>query len=268
MNRKLSGLLVMLLVASLAAGGWFGWQKFRSVALAKGSEVRLLLVTPLEAGGTKSGDAVQFVVAEDVRVKDAVVIAKGSAARGEVTNSRGEGMLSGLTNQPARLEVKVTEITAADGTKIPSTTVYSFNRGNTGRTEVMAKIERLLGSENTKAAMEGLRKRIESGENIDLNSPEMKKSLAEIGNELGIEELADAATSGKASELADTVRMLRSGASLLDGGLSLGGALQVINVVDQAGKRLDRMLRGRTIRAHPGTPLNATTADKVNLRPN
>lgn len=227
-----------------------------------------MLVTPLEAGGSKAGDTVQFVVTEEVRAKDAVLIPKGSAARGEVINSRGEGMLSGLTNQPARLEVKVTEITAADGSRIPSTTVYAFNRGNTGRTDVMAKVERLLGSENTKAAMEALRKRIESGEKVDLNSPEMKKALTEIGNELGIEELADAATSGKASELADTVRMLRSGASLLDGGLSLGGALQVINVVDQAGKRIDRMLRGRTIRAHPGTPLTATTASTVKVRPN
>src|SRR5262245_27815736 len=91
----------------------------KEVTIAKGAEVDLLLLRQIEAGSTREGTLVPFMVAEDVRNPTGdVVIEKGTIAEGEVTWSRSEGTMSGMMRKPARLEVAIKRTRAPGGETI------------------------------------------------------------------------------------------------------------------------------------------------------
>lgn len=78
----------------------------------------LVMVRPTETisgKNARSGDTVNFVVAQDVKIGNAVVIRAGAQANGRVT----EGKKAGVVGQPGKLAVELQTVRAVDGTMIP-----------------------------------------------------------------------------------------------------------------------------------------------------
>jgi transcription elongation GreA/GreB family factor len=84
-----------------------------NVALTDGTPVKLRLGTAAAANGTRVGETIELEVAEDVRVSDVVVIAKGNVANAEVT-----GLHAGL-GSGTRFDVNLRSITLSDEHVIP-----------------------------------------------------------------------------------------------------------------------------------------------------
>jgi hypothetical protein len=118
---KMQTLLAML-VTGFTLNGWAQTQAAPTGA-ASTAPVNIVLAdgTPvkLRMGSTSTvarvGESLQLEVAEDVRVGDVVVIAKGSAANAGVTNLR-----SGANNgRGGWLDINLESVTLADGHKVP-----------------------------------------------------------------------------------------------------------------------------------------------------
>jgi hypothetical protein len=84
-----------------------------NVALTDGTPVKLRLGNAAAANGTRVGETIELEVAEDVRVSDVVVIAKGNVANAEVT-----GLHAGL-GSGTRFDVNLRSITLSDEHVIP-----------------------------------------------------------------------------------------------------------------------------------------------------
>ncbi|MGE0002555.1 MAG: hypothetical protein AB7T05_10845, partial [Fimbriimonadaceae bacterium] len=88
------------------------------VVVKADTPVKLLLVTPVASGGSKEGDTVRFVVAEDVLGGEGIVIGQGTVVEAKVSQSRSGSVAGTLTNRPARLVVDLGKLPATDGTQI------------------------------------------------------------------------------------------------------------------------------------------------------
>src|SRR5688500_6199471 len=82
--------------------------------LDSGTEVKLILMQQLSAGGSKEGEEVAFMVTEDVTRSGRILIPRGAIAYGRVNWSRSAGALSKITNEPARLAVTIDRTTSID----------------------------------------------------------------------------------------------------------------------------------------------------------
>jgi hypothetical protein len=85
-----------------------------NVVLADGTSLKLRMNSSTQPGSIRVGESLELEVAEDVRVGDVVVIAKGNAGRGEVTNLR-----SGGGSRGGWVDLSLESVTLADGTHIP-----------------------------------------------------------------------------------------------------------------------------------------------------
>jgi len=85
-----------------------------NVVLADGTPVRLTLGNAAAAKGVRMGENLELEVAEDVRVNEVVVIAKGSIANAEATNLR-----SGLNGHGGWIDINLDSVTLADGQRVP-----------------------------------------------------------------------------------------------------------------------------------------------------
>ena len=83
-----------------------------NVVLADGTPIKLRLGNTAASGGARIGENIELEVAEDVRVADVVVVAKGNIANAEVTGLHGGG--SG-----ARFDINLRSITLSDEHVIP-----------------------------------------------------------------------------------------------------------------------------------------------------
>jgi len=115
-SRRVRITSVCLLVAYVWAFGPI------HVARAEGRMIvpagTLVLVHPLDEITPKSynaGDTVEFVVAQDVKVEDQVVIKQGARARGQVTESK----KAGIAGMPAKIGIQLSSVEALDGSMIP-----------------------------------------------------------------------------------------------------------------------------------------------------
>lgn len=275
---KAAAILVVLLLA--AGGGYFAYDRTINTPriLPKGTSVDLVLLTPLQAGREAKGAPVALLVSQDVKASDGtVVIPKGARASGTVEWSRGENMLSTLSNQPARLTVDLDSITVPNG---PSVTIsaasgeeetYSFTRANTGKSAVQQKLDGLMAKPETRQLLEQLNRAVNGEAVPDLDSPENRKALEAIAKDLSLENLTEALTKD-AKPLTDAFSGLKAGKlaeGILfgDGMSTVFGALELLGSLDEVGNRIDRALRGRTIRALPGTPVKAYVSAEAHLRP-
>ena len=84
------------------------------VVLLDGTPVKLGLGNAAAAKGVRVGENLELDVAEDVRLSDVVVIAKGSIANAEVTNLR-----SGLNGHGGWVDINLDSVTLADGHRVP-----------------------------------------------------------------------------------------------------------------------------------------------------
>src|SRR5215472_530143 len=86
-----------------------------NVVLADGTVLKLRMNSSTQPGSIRVGETLELEVAEDVRVADVVVIAKGNVGRGEVTNLR-SGAGSG---RGGWVDLSLESVTLADGERIP-----------------------------------------------------------------------------------------------------------------------------------------------------
>lgn len=84
-----------------------------NVVLADGTPVKLRLGSTAAANAARVGENIELEVAEDVRVSDVVVIAKGNVANAEVT-----GLHAGL-GSGTRFDVNLRSITLSDDHAVP-----------------------------------------------------------------------------------------------------------------------------------------------------
>jgi hypothetical protein len=104
MSKKFSTLVLMgLAIASMAT------------IVPKGTDVRLSFDHDISSKTAKVGDKVDFHVVEDVKVDGQVVIKKGTAAVGTITDVA-RGRHFGVN---ARLKIRLDPIAGSDGTLVP-----------------------------------------------------------------------------------------------------------------------------------------------------
>jgi hypothetical protein len=84
-----------------------------NVVLQDGTALKLRLGTTAEGNGVRVGETLELEVAEDVRVGDVVVIAKGSTASAAVTNLRSGGNVKG-----GWIDINLDSVTLSDGERV------------------------------------------------------------------------------------------------------------------------------------------------------
>jgi hypothetical protein len=84
-----------------------------NLVLADGTPIKLRLGSTSAAGAARVGENIELEVAEDVRVSDVVVVAKGNIANAEVT-----GLHAGL-GSGTRFDINLSSITLSDEHVIP-----------------------------------------------------------------------------------------------------------------------------------------------------
>jgi len=86
-----------------------------SAVLADGTPLKLRMNSSTQPGSIRIGESLQLEVAEDVRISDVAVIAKGNAGLVEVTNLRS----GGGSGRGGWVDVNLDSVTLADGERIP-----------------------------------------------------------------------------------------------------------------------------------------------------
>lgn len=117
---RLSALLVCSLVVAIGANAQpqqdsAVYSDPAKIVLREGTPLRLSLAAPMSSKAAKIGDPVSFRVADPVLVDGMVVIPRGAAVEGKVTQSR----KSGAMGRPGELSVSVDRLFLSDSTSVP-----------------------------------------------------------------------------------------------------------------------------------------------------
>lgn len=245
------------------------------IVIPAGHEISVMLLTPLESGGTPKGEVATFVVASDVMVGDRIAVPQGTQVKAIVTNSRGAGAMSSMLNQPARLAIEFEPINLGS-VSIPlenpdkkGSAVYTFSRENTG-IPANSFLASALQDDNKRAALSELADLVENasadGSRID------DRRLREMVDELNLSHVksmldASDAAGAKSDELAGVLRALRTGATLSTGdiGLALGAIEELGGVAGEVTGTLKGIFKGRNIRAHVGTKVRLLVPSDVHI---
>jgi len=250
--------------------------------LSKGTEVPLILLRPIEAGGSREGLLVPFMVSADVTDEAGhVLIPKGTVAEGEVTWSRSEGTLSGLMNQPARLAVRFNRTRGAGGESVhlcaeidKPDEAFQFTRENTG---LAARFDGpTLDEALSETVAKSLSEFFASGDPSRLEAEtEARKWLIEATKAPGLESARafldpDAPERAQADDLKRVVKHLQDGTITKLAAPELMLAANALSELGRLASSVDRSLsaklKGRTIKAYAGTPVTARVADEVKVK--
>jgi hypothetical protein len=244
--------------------------------LARGTPVRAVLLTELTSGGSKEGSEVAMMVSEDVVESDGnVVVPRGAAVMGEVTWSRSEGTLGGLTNRPARLKFKFKHLILPGGKQIPLSAdpndpeaEFELNRANTGEVPGNGNMEQSATIEQNQATLESLRRLLDKGQ-LDEQDKEQISRLAADWKLDATQKIMD---EGRADQVSNLLEQIKGGAtvSALAGGsplIAVDAALELVKVVGKVGSKLSKTLGGRNIHAYVGTPVTAYVRDDLEVTP-
>lgn len=255
----------------------------KSLVLAKSTAVSLVLLRQISAGSTREGTLVPFMVAEDVADSSGnVLIPKGTIAEGEVTWSRSEGTLGGLTNRPARLAVAIKRTRGAGGESVHLVTdiekpdePYAFTRANTGLPDAQISAEgvaKLSGEEVSRKVQEKIEEFFETGDPRSLREDdEVRQMLSDLTKANDMSAAADMMDgSEKLGDIERLVKHVRDGSMT-----SLAGpqALLAVTALQEMGQlaqsvehAISSRLKGRTIKAYVGTPVRAFVASDVSVK--
>lgn len=249
------------------------------VKLTKGTSVPAVLMANLESGEAKEGDAVPFLVVDDVRVGNAVVVPKGTAFKGKVAWSRGQDALDAISNRPARLEVQVVELPAVDGkaVKLAATRELKeeehleFNRQNTGLDKLAPQIAAAVEDPKNAKALEALGQLVQNGSLGSVTEGTAKEELQKFTEAAGMSRLSEALTNGNQASVEDLMKKLQSGQSIslagADGALPLDAVIEVVRFAGQVPDRIGGMFKGRNIRAYIGTPVTVYVREDLDVIP-
>jgi hypothetical protein len=231
----------------------------KEITLAAGTPLKLILFDELTSGGSEKGSEVRLALAEPVSGLPAFC-----PATAVISQSRTEGTLGSLLNQPARLAFELKSLKAPGGEEIPlaanekGDTEYELNRDNTGRPDAPP------ASPDSETVQMSIRDLIQKGQSQGLDP----KQVADLAKRLNLSETAKLADSGKLDKVQSLIQSVRSGtgfASLADGG-TVGAAMELVRVAGDTCARLGRALGGRNIRAYPGTVVQAYVAKETKIK--
>ena len=245
----------------------------------KGAEVSLVLLRQLEAGSTREGTLVPFMVEEDVRnAEGKTILEKGSIAEGEVTWSRSEGTLSGMMGKPARLEVSIKRTRAPGGETVLLQAEkddpkggFAFTRGNTGLQD--ARVDTQGGETLTERVRDSVDEFFETGDASNLDArEEVREWLRRMASENEMDELREK-MDGSTSDLEKVIRSVRDGSitklTAPEMVLAVNAVMELGRLAHSVERSIGGKLKGRTIKAFVGTRARAYIADdtKVHAKP-
>lgn len=282
MKRALRFLGGLTILAAFGGGVWAYQQgllpfalKEPPVKVPKGTEVPLILLESLDAGGSKVGHQVKLAVVEDVVIDDRIVILRGTEATAEVTESRGASLMGAISNRPARLAIRLEKLRLRDGRTIDLQTedgkpIYTFTQANTvGRTDA-ARLDRLWEDPKSREALEKIAEGVRTG-SADAALP---AGVGELAGSLGLERTRDVAegraqTRSGGLTLDNAMRALQTGdmgavtgVDAVTTALALGELANLANSVED---KVRGLFKGRTIRATVGTPVTVVTAESFTV---
>lgn len=96
--------------------------------LTDGTPIKLKFKQAVSSKTAQKDDPIEFEVAEDVKVGNTIVIAKGAIAKGVVTNVRRSGMLG----RKGKLEIAIQEVTLVNGERVSLRGNQQAGGGNAG----------------------------------------------------------------------------------------------------------------------------------------
>ena len=241
----------------------------------KGAEVSLILLRQLEAGSTREGTLVPFMVAADVQnAEGKTILEKGSIAEGEVKWSRSEGTLSGMMGKPARLEVSIKRTRAPGGETVllqagreDPNDGYAFNRGNTGLQD--ARVDTQQSTTLNEQIRESIDEFFETGDASNLDArEEVREWVRRMASENGMEELKGK-MDGSTSDLEKVVRSVRDGSitklTAPEMVLAVHAVIELGRLAHSVERSIGGKFKGRTIKAFVGTPAKAYIAEDAKV---
>lgn len=104
--------------------------------LADGTPIKLKFKQEVSSKTAKPNDPVEFEVADEIRVGNAVVIAKGATAKGFVREVKRSGMLG----RKGKLDIAVTEVNLMSGERVSLRGSQAGGGGNAGGIIAVAAI--------------------------------------------------------------------------------------------------------------------------------
>lgn len=253
------------------------------VTVEKGTQIPLVLVTPLESGGSAEGKEVKLVVAEDVKGPNGkTVIEQGALATGKVVKSRSGSLAGTLTNKPARLEIELVDVVSADGHKVKiqgpeGEKAYAFDQANTKIDESPNLVDAVTDPK-ARDTVVAIARQLASGEEA---SPEEKKKaddqLKNLAEKYGLKDtqsFIEGSKDGKSTQKTDLSSVIQSvqkgdikGLSGVDVLLAARAAGEIINLGSGIDKSLRGIFKGSNIRARVGLPVKAYVAEESKIRP-
>ncbi len=105
----------------------------RKFILREGTEVQLKFAQDLDSKTAREGDAVKFVVADDIWVGDKLVVRSGASARGEVSHVQA----ASLIGKSGELSVRLSYVKVADGRILLRGSRVKEQQGSTGTLGVL-----------------------------------------------------------------------------------------------------------------------------------
>lgn len=274
------GMLAGLLVLGAFGGAVFAWKsglahlpkpkKPKVLLLPVGTKVPLVLTTTLTSGGTKTGETVDLLVTDDVKLGPQVVIERGTKVQAEVTKSRGATAASAVANQPARLEITLKSVSTADGhtLKLVGTDgpVYEFTQKNTAGRKDAAKVDRLWETPEGKQALESLRTSSTEG---GLHAPD-PAALQKVADAVGMEKTKQLLAKPRQDQPADKMLGALAKGDLasvagFDQVLGIQALGEIASVTRAVDDKLRGIFKGNNIEATVGTPIVAKTGEKYSI---
>lgn len=244
-----------------------------------GIEVRLVLMSELNSGGSVLGQEVPFLVSEDVRVDGRVVIREGTVAVGRVRQVRREGAFSAmLFDKPSRLAVELEETWDVDGRPVriqarmngKERLLYHFNRSNTKIPKLDPEVKKVLDAPQKRRALELLVDALKGSRSIaDLQDNLERGVIMEVARALRLSSTAELLLNNRIMDLVTLGTRLHSpGLAAVFAARAAVGAVQttfraakeIAHVATHLPGFLSRKFGGRNINAPVGLELSVFTA--------
>lgn len=254
-----------------------------SVVVNDGLEVPLVLVTPLDSGGSPEGKEVRLVVAEDVKGPNGkIVIEQGAMATGKVVKSRAGTLVSVFTNEPARLEVELSDVVTADGSKVrlrgpAPDKPYSFDQSNT-KIEESANVVDAVTDPKARELVASLARQIATGQQMSAEDKAQADSqLKDLAERYGFKDTTsflqgqNGAKVEKKNDLAGVLESVQKGdikgLAGTDVLLAAKAAGEIVNLGAGFDKSLRGIFKGSNIHARVGLPVKAFVAEEKSVTP-
>jgi len=253
----------------------------KPIPVKDGMEVPLVLLTPLDSGGTEEGKSVTFVVAEDVKGSNGgVVIKQGSLATGKVVQSRAGSILGAITNQPARLEVELNDVTTVNGKSLKIRgsepgKPFSFDQANTKPEEKPNAVDAITDPKARDFVASMARQIVTGHEMAGDDKKEADDDLKDLASRYGLESTSaflnqPSKSQEKKNDVAGLLEAVQKGDTKGLTGVDLLLAAKAAGEIVQLGSGIDKSLRGifkgNNIHAKVGTPVTAYIAETKSVR--